>query len=166
MLGARQRAPGYWLIVVAAGMLGILSSRWGLIGTTAPDFRLRDAYGGTVEMRFYRNKPLLLVFWTTSCPICRRELPVVDRLSTEFRSRAEVLAVNLGDVQGARDYMRETGLSLTNAIDEDGAAGRAYRVSGVPKLVLIDAGGKVIRQTSGFASEAVLREWFQTVTGS
>jgi len=35
----------------------------------------------------YRGKAVLLIFWLTACGICRHELPLLDRLSTEFRSR-------------------------------------------------------------------------------
>jgi len=59
-----------------------------MAGRAAPDFTLDQAYGGRVDLSAYQGKAVLLVFWLTSCGICRHELPVLDRLSAEFRARA------------------------------------------------------------------------------
>jgi len=103
------------------------------VGRPAPDFTLDQAYGGSVDLSAFRGRSVLLVFWTTSCGICRHELPLLDRLNTEFRARGvEILAVNIRDLDGAREFMVERHLRLTNLIDPDGATAERYGVSGVP----------------------------------
>jgi hypothetical protein len=44
-------------------------------------------------------------------------------------------------------------------VDADGAVGQAYRVGGVPKMVLIGGDGKIKRTNAGMAGEEMLREW-------
>ena len=44
-------------------------------------------------------------------------------------------------------------------MDADGSVGQAYHVSGVPKLVLIGADGKIKRSTAGMADEKTLEQW-------
>ena len=103
---------------------------------------------------------MLLVFWNTNCGICRHELPILDSLYAEAsRNGVEIAGVNIGDVDGAREVMRP--LHLLNLVDEDGSAARSYSVSGVPKLVLIGADGKIWRSASGMRGEAALREWLR-----
>jgi thioredoxin-like negative regulator of GroEL len=65
--------------------------------------------------------------------------------------------VNIGDLDGARQVMRP--LHLLNLVDADGSVARSYRVSGVPKLVLVGADGKIKRSAPGMQGEASLREW-------
>ncbi len=128
----------------------------------APGFSLPETYGGRVDLESYRGRPVLLVFWTTSCPICQRELPLLNQLAWEFRSKGiAVLPIHLGGEAEASDYMSANNLSLASLFDADGAVARAYHVGGVPKLVLIGSNGKVLRSTSGWTNERVLREWME-----
>jgi peroxiredoxin len=131
-------------------------------GKQAPDFTLDQAYGGRVDLAAYRGRPVLIVFWTTSCSICRHELPLLDRLRTDFRATGvEILAINIRDLDGAREFMSVRHLGLTNLVDADGQTARNYKVSGVPKLVLIGADGKIRRSAAGWQDEETLRSWLR-----
>jgi thiol-disulfide isomerase/thioredoxin len=119
---------------------------------------LQGAYGGEYRLDSFRGRPVLLVFWTTGCGFCRHELPILDRLHAEAaRNGVEIACVNIGDLDGARQVMRP--LHLLNLVDADGSVARSYRVSGVPKLVLVGADGKIKRSAPGMQGEASLREW-------
>lgn len=158
-----ERKHGFALSSMAV-MLAVLFLNWdSTAGRPAPDFVLAQAYGGTVNLSSYRGRSVLLVFWTTSCSICRRELPMLDRLRTDFGARGvEVLAVNIRDLDGAREFMASEHLRLTNLIDTDGAAAERYKVQGVPKLVLIGPDGKIRRSAAGWQSERTLRQWMES----
>lgn len=157
-----RNKSGTWVLGALGGLLALLLMSGGMVGRDAPEFTLRGAYGGTIDKASLRGKPVLLMFWTASCSICRRELPVVDRMAWEFeRNGVEIVAVNLDGVEGAREALR--GFRLTNAIDESRAAARAFKVTGVPKFVLIDGKGKVRREAAGYQPEGALREWLRGV---
>jgi peroxiredoxin len=146
-------------------MIIVFLLRDGMTGREAPDFSLREAYGGQVQLQSLRGRPVLLVFWTTSCGICRHELPVLDRLADEFRGRGvEMLAINLGDLEGARQYMRQNHLNLTTLVDTDGIVAQKYSVNGVPKLVLVGADGRIKQARAGMQSERAVRQWLESVT--
>jgi peroxiredoxin len=148
-------------IWIAAAIAVFLFLRHNEIGRTAPDFTLRGAYGGEYGLDSFRGRPVLLVFWNTNCGICRHELPILDNLHGEAaRNGVEIACVNIGDVDGARQVMRP--LHLLNLVDADGHAARSYGVSGVPKLVLIGADGKIRHSSSGMEGESTLREWFSS----
>ena len=82
-----------WLIaagVLAAGFL----SRDTLLSREAPPFSLPETYGGRVNLSSYKGRPVLLVFWTTTCGICRYQLPLLNRMAPEFRGRGiEVISI-------------------------------------------------------------------------
>jgi peroxiredoxin len=75
----------------------------------------------------------------------------------------EVLAVNIRDVEGAREFMAIEHLHLTNLIDVDGETAERYGVSGVSKLVLVGADGKIRKSAAGYQNEQTLREWMAGV---
>ena len=157
-MGNRSSNPLIW---IAAAVAVFLFLRHNDVGRKAPDFALQGAYGGEYRLDSFHGKPVLLVFWSTNCGICRHELPILDNLHSEAaRNGVEIACVNVGDVDGARDFMRP--LHLLNLVDPDGSAARSYGVSGVPKLVLIGADGKIKRSASGMEGESGLREWFRS----
>jgi peroxiredoxin len=152
---------GSKIVMIAAGLIaGLYLTSDSSLNRPAPAFSLPQAYGGHVSLEVYRGHPVLLAFWTTSCGTCRRELPLLSHFQTDFRRKGvEILAIHLGDGDEARDYMRENNINLKLASDPDGSVGQAYRVSGVPKLVLIGSDGKIKRSRSGGMGESALRDW-------
>jgi peroxiredoxin len=162
-----QQSSGGVLVIVAVVLAGIYLTQDSVVNQKAPDFVLPETYGGRVRLESFRGRPVLLVFWMTSCGICRRELPVMSKLAPEFRSKGiAVVAIHLGGADEARDYMRSNHIDMTSLVDSEGVVGQAYHVSGVPKLVLIGNDGRIKRTTSGMADENVLREWMDAVSGS
>jgi peroxiredoxin len=163
---ARESSGGF-LLFVALIFGGIYLTRDPSLNRQAPGFSLPETYGGRVDLESYRGRPVLLVFWTTSCGICRSELPVLNQLAPEFRRKGiAVVAIHLGEAGEAREYMRAKQIDLTSLIDSEGAIGQAYRVSGVPKLVLVGDDGKIKRTTTGMAGETVLRQWMDAAGAS
>jgi methylamine dehydrogenase accessory protein MauD len=163
----KQQSSSGFLLFTAVLLSGMYLTRDATLNQQAPVFSLPETYGGRVDSGSYRGRPVLLVFWMTSCGICRRELPLLSDLAPEFRSKGvDVVAIHLGSVEEARNYMRSNHINLTSLVDSEGSVGQAYRVSGVPKLVLIDHEGKIKRTTAGMADETVLREWMDVVSGS
>jgi thiol-disulfide isomerase/thioredoxin len=161
------QSKGLWTAIPVAAVLLFASCglvpRGRLVGKPAPNFQVQGAYGGTIDLASLRGRPALLVFWATSCGICRRELPMLSRLATEFGPSVQFVGVNLGDRQGARDILRS--MKLTNTVDQTGEAARSYGVSGTPKLVLIGRDGNILHENEGAKPEAVLRQWLQSAEG-
>jgi methylamine dehydrogenase accessory protein MauD len=149
---------------VAVILLGVYLVRDGGFSQPAPAFSLPEPDGGQVDLASYAGRPVLLVFWTTSCPICQRELPMLDRMEPEFRARGiSVLTICLGGEDEARSYLDSNRIALRSVYDQEGRVGHAYQVSGVPSLVLVGKDGKVMRNTSGWTSDRDLRNWMDGV---
>jgi peroxiredoxin len=155
-----------WILATGCLIAGVYFRRDRAVNQPAPAFSLSETYGGRVDLSSYRGRPVVLVFWMTSCGICQRELPMLSRIAPEFRAKGiDVLAIHLGGKEDARDYMRSNQIRLTCLYDPEGAVANSYAVSGVPKLVLVGADGKIKRTHAGMASEELLREWLSTAAG-
>jgi peroxiredoxin len=162
-----QQSGGAVVLFAGLVLAGVYFTRDESLGRPAPALSLRETYGGHVDLQSYRGQPLLLVFWMPSCGICRAELPLIDRMAPEFRGKGvAVVAIDVGDADAGRDYLRSNHIDVTSLEDTEGAAAQAYKVSGVPKLVLIGADGKIKRAQAGMADESGLREWMNAATGS
>ncbi len=117
------------------------------IGFLAPDFTGVDvATGQTVKLADLKGKPVLLNFWATWCLPCREEMPILDRLSRDFKGQAHVIAIGADAGESEEvllNYARQNGLSLTIIRDATGAAARRYQVRAIPASFFIDAAGGV-----------------------
>jgi len=52
----------------------------------AHDFALKDLEGKTQRLSQYKGKVVLVNFWATWCPPCRREMPSMERLSQKLKA--------------------------------------------------------------------------------
>lgn len=115
--------------------------------TLAPDFTLEDMDARKFSLKDYRGKVILLNFWATWCPPCRREMPSMERLHQNFKGRDfVVLAVNQmedGDHVFAFTGELEVDPTFTILFDKDSAVSRAYQVQGLPTTYLIDKKGNI-----------------------
>ena len=164
---AQLQSNGRALLMVGAIFAGLYLTRDSTVNQPAPDFSLPETMGRHVGLASYHGRPVLLVFWMTSCGICRHELPLLSQLAPELQRKGiDVLAIHLGDAEAASDYMSSNHIGLRSLADPEGSVGQAYHVSGVPKLVLIGSDGKIKRTTAGWADESVLRNWVDAAGGT
>ena len=126
------------------------------VGAPAPDFRLLDMNGQPVALSDMRGKVVLLNFWATWCFPCRVEMPSMEAIYKDYRSKGlEILAVSV-DEQGqavTRPFQEEKGLTFPILHDRDYQIGLLYGARSLPMTYAIDRQG-IIRQRV-FGS----REW-------
>jgi thiol-disulfide isomerase/thioredoxin len=114
----------------------------------APTLRLADGEGGLIDLHAYRGKVVLVNFWATWCPPCRKEFPSLGRVRALFpRDAFEVLAVNVGEDP-------ETVFSFAipefpMLFDRDSKAMAAWPVKGIPTSFLIDREGRIAYRAVG-----------------
>jgi thiol-disulfide isomerase/thioredoxin len=140
------------LLALMCHLLSV-SPGWSLeVGAALPGFAVKSLSGDTISRGSLAGKPLLLVFWNTWCPICREELPLINRMAEKYKSQGvAVLAINtgLGDSESkARAYWKKSGYLFPTAFDHNFDIGEAFGVKGVPTVLLVDAGGTVRYQSS------------------
>ena len=70
------------------------------VGELAPDFSYWDSAGNLKSMSSFRGQSVLLNFWSSSCPPCRAEMPLLEKV---YRNKSwhdkglQVLTVNLDE---------------------------------------------------------------------
>ena len=123
-------------------------------GKRPPEIDLPTLAGGRVKLSKLRGQAVVVSFWGTWCPPCRREFPELVQLHLKHsQSGLYVLAVNgrdqersIKDVQRFVDFFS---VPFTVALDKRGSVRRAYRIEGQPTTVFIDTSGVVRRVHTG-----------------
>jgi peroxiredoxin/outer membrane lipoprotein-sorting protein len=131
-----------------------------LSGKKAEDFTLSDLDGKPVKLSSLRGKVVLLDFWATWCGPCRIEMPSIQKLHREFKTRGLiVLGINYGEEEAkVRPYLIKNGYDFRILLDRQQAVGQRYQVSGIPALFIIDRAGTIRSHFVGVRDEDTLRE--------
>lgn len=121
--------------------------------SVAPKLKLLDMDGKPVDLEQLKGKVVLVNFWATWCPPCRREMPSLQRLWKKLgASKLQIVAVNVGeDADTVLGFMGTLDESPTFPIvfDKDSATLRAWPVRGLPTTFLIDKKGRIAYRAIG-----------------
>jgi len=113
----------------------------------APDFTLPDMDGETHSLSEFRGKVVMLNFWATWCPPCRREMPSMQRLYEKYSERGlVVVAVNqFEDPDLVFEFTGRLSLEPTFPIlfDRESRVSEQYKVKGLPTTYLLDREGRI-----------------------
>jgi thiol-disulfide isomerase/thioredoxin len=119
----------------------------------APALRLQDLDGQLTDLAHLKGRVVLINYWATWCPPCRREMPSMERLSQALQSEAfSVLAVNVGedaDTIDAFTSQLDTELSFPILLDTRSRAMQAWQVAGLPTTFLVDKQGRIVASAIG-----------------
>jgi thiol-disulfide isomerase/thioredoxin len=148
---ARRRSLVPWIALGLVVLVAVNGLRRG--PEQVPDVELLMLGGEKVTPVAYEGRPLVVTFWSITCPPCLGEIPHLEALTERYGPDGlEVIAVTMpydppADV--AR-FAREQGLPYRVALDLDGAAGHAFGgVPGTPTTFLVAPDGSVDRRVVG-----------------
>ncbi|MFQ5985052.1 MAG: TlpA family protein disulfide reductase, partial [Alphaproteobacteria bacterium] len=119
----------------------------------APEVRFWEGGWSPLGLADFRGKVVLLNFWATWCPPCRREMPTLDRLQAELGGPDfEVVALSVDRGGGPQVEAFFEQLNLTNLklyVDPTMRSVQAFRVVGLPTTVLLDRRGYELGRVVG-----------------
>lgn len=123
---------------------------------SAPDFSLAKLGGGTISLsEFKGKKPVVVDFWASWCPNCRRDMPSLNRFYEKYKDKVEVIGVNLKEKESTvQNFIASRGISFPIALDPSGQASRVFGIQYTNTHFLIDINGNLVRTIPGDISES------------
>ena len=120
-----------------------------------PDVSLPDVGGNPVPLLSFRDRVVILNFWTTWCHYCERERAALEALYKRYQGDGlAVLAVNMGETaEQVRAYIDKHRLSFSHVMDPEARAEAAFGIQATPTNFLIDRRGHVVAGGMGY------RDW-------
>jgi len=126
------------------------------VGDAAPEFTVTGGDGSTYQLRDLEGKPIRLAdlrgkavwvnFFTTWCPPCQAEVPILREMSEKYKDRGLALvAVSVQETSPAdvAAYAATYQLPYTIGFDGSGKIFHAYKAYGLPTQVFIDPNGVI-----------------------
>lgn len=122
---------------------------------TLPDAPIETPTGDVHALADWAGQVVVLNFWATWCPPCRKEMPGLDTIAAEYSDRGlAVLPVATGrnSLSGIERFYAEAGISnLPILLDPRSGLARASGVMGLPVTVLLDRTGQEVARLTGEA---------------
>jgi thiol-disulfide isomerase/thioredoxin len=120
-------------------------------GTKAPD--LTDKGGQTVSLEKYKGRCVVLDFWASWCPDCRKDMPAMKELHNMYDMQGvEFVGVSFDNSQEALDnYLEKESIKWPQVSElkkwKETKMSKDYNISWIPTMYLLDTEGKVMLAT-------------------
>lgn len=136
------------------------TSTWGA-ATPMPDFQLPGVGDSPAIIRTQdlQGKVLLVNFWATWCPPCRREIPSLIRLHNENKDKNfTVIGISM-DTSGrdkVETFIRKIGVNYPVALGNNGVSTAFGAQGAIPSSFLVDEKGGIVKKYPGYVSYETL----------
>jgi thiol-disulfide isomerase/thioredoxin len=157
-------APVATLALFAVVAIPTLASRVATrrVSIPAPEFSITVSDGSTINAAALRGRVVVLDFWATWCPACRREMPEMDKLYGRYQGDSRVtfwavdVLINDETVKKAREFITRNRYTLPVAFINEKSS-KDLGVDGLPSLIVMDKSGRIRLFHDGFDRSEALR---------
>ncbi len=150
-INARSRsiAPGIIASLLVLGSATAGAQDTGiLVGATAPSAAVESLDGKAMNLSdYYGEKPVVLEFWATWCPLCRKLEPSMKAAQTKYAGKVNFVSVGVSSNQSPvrqKAYADKQKLGGEFVFDKSDAATKAFSVPHTSYVVVIDRNRKVV----------------------
>jgi peroxiredoxin len=112
------------------------------------NFTLLDLQGKAWTLRDLRGKVVLVNFWATWCPPCRKEIPDLETLYKRFKDQdLVVLAISDENAAKVQPFIDQAKVAYPVLLDPGRKVNNLFQVDGIPKSFVYDRTGKLVAQS-------------------
>ena len=138
------------------------------VGSAAPAAAVQSLDGAAMDLgKMYGGKPVVLEFWATWCPLCRKLEPAMQAARMKYADKVQFVSVGVPSNQSAekqKAYVEKQQMGGQFVFDKDGMAMKAFAVPHTSYVVIVDKSGKVAY--TGVGAEQDIDAAVQTVLRS
>lgn len=120
------------------------------------DFTLQDLEGKSVKLSDFKGKVIILDFFASWCPPCKREIPDFIALQTAYGTdKFTVLGVSLTSANDTKGFVNRMGINYPTLVDDESASAIYGPIRSIPTTFVIDKDFNVVRKYIGFRPKEV-----------
>jgi thiol-disulfide isomerase/thioredoxin len=139
-------------------LIGLIAYIWYRPFATVTDenrpaaaYSVQLADGQLLKSEAFKGKVVLVNFWATWCPYCRKEMPAIQAFWEEHHGEGfEVLAISVDDApEKIAAYMKDAGYGFPAAAMDQSVLDTFGSVSTVPTSFIVDRSGIIRHKIAG-----------------
>lgn len=134
-----------------------------MIGTPSPTFEYDNYKGGKTKLEDFRGKYVYIDVWATWCGPCRQEIPFLKKTEEKYHDKNIVFVSisidQLKDVEKWKTMVKEKelgGVQVFADHDWNSKFVQDYKIDGIPRFILIDPAGNIVKSDAPRPSSAEL----------
>lgn len=127
------------------------------VGEVPPDLLGKTTQGEEVRLSDRRGKVVMVGFWASWCPYCRKQFPMLESFQRQAgKEQLDVVVVNFQEPPATfRQLVRKLkDIPVTWAHDRNGDISEAYGVRSVPYLFVVDKRGNLAHVARGYSEDS------------
>jgi thiol-disulfide isomerase/thioredoxin len=131
----------------------------------APDFTLNDLHGNPVTLSEFKGKVVIIDFWATWCPPCRKGIPDFVEMQNEYgNDNFIVLGINMdqGDLSVVTKFAEEYDINYPVLYFTPEVAMAYGGIRSIPTTFIVDKEGYVRHGMRGYHP----KDYFQRIINS
>jgi len=114
----------------------------------AADFTLTDLQGNRWHLKDLQGKVVVVNFWATWCPPCRKEMPDLQTLYDRFKAEGLViLAISDEDLGKVKPFVTARNVGYPILLDPGRKVNELFHIESIPKTLVYDRTGKLVAQS-------------------
>ena len=139
-------------------------------GAPSPTFNYEDVNGKMVSLESLKGKYVYIDMWATWCGPCKAEIPHLAKLEHDYANK-NIHFVSISndapkDKEKWKTVVQEKNMGgIQLFANGDQEFGRAYKVKGIPRFILIDKEGNIVASEATRPSDPKTRELFDSLEG-
>lgn len=124
------------------------------IGKEAPEFSLADINGKEVSLSQFKGQVIILDFFATWCPPCRKEVPDFIELQKAYGDKGfTMVGVALVNADDARGFAAKENINYTVLVDNGKVSEMYGPIRSIPTTFIIDKSGNIAKMYIGFRTK-------------
>jgi len=157
---AMKKGKSFWGIGLLVFLAMLLLAEIAGAVEKMPEFSEKNITAdGMVESENFAGKVLLVNFWATWCPPCRKEIPSLIKIQDKYKDKGfSVIGISMdeGGRRGVGKFIKKLAVNYPVFIG-NAKLGRGFGgVMGIPVTFLVDRDGNVAKRLDGYISEKVM----------
>ena len=131
--------------------------------TYRPGFELKDLSGKLRNADEWNGQVMVVNFWATWCPPCRKEMPAFIELQDKYGGLGlQFVGIALDDVGKVEDFIDTIGVEYPVLVGQEDATlvSDAYgnRLGALPYTAVVDRNGTIVKTYRGEVSQASIEK--------